>query len=475
MPAEETDQVGWDKVAAELRAARAAQQRTWGDIDNTTLGRYLSDEASNSERAEIESALQTLPELKLLTDLVRDVLADSGPAEPATPITVAVPAAASLPAPSLPFHRPAPFVQKSPWGLSRQRVAVLAAACLFLALGIGMFQSESSTPTSPPNVSRRGDAMAQAGSNSPLRVVGGQPDEDRDVKLAFARVGELQRQIEDNKTKDDSEIALAAANTYFQVAQNAQLENDRRYARKVAEGWNQVGLLYHKKGDIDRAELALTKATEINRNTLGRDDEETRQTCYRLANVYQDAVAYQGNLDPYQTRSTTAPSGIIFAVASYKAVNSREESLARFQDRVSRPETRKQIQKTVVPVLVQALEDARDPRKRAEVANALANFGPLAQDAMPVVVKFLKQAREPHELAALVRALNQMGPPTDGSVPVLVETFKRCETADVRQSIANCLATVPTGREQLNEFAAKGKDVEKKCACEALQRPRGGR
>src|ERR1700723_2084901 len=99
MPAEHPDSVHWDKVASELRAARAAQQRTWGDIDNATLGRYLADESTSSERDAIETAIEPLPELKLLTDLVRGVLADSPAAEPV--------------APTLPFQRPVPSVAKT--------------------------------------------------------------------------------------------------------------------------------------------------------------------------------------------------------------------------------------------------------------------------------------------------------------------------------------------------------------------------
>src|SRR5262249_59168219 len=70
MSAEHPDPVQWDKVAAELQAARDAQRRTWGDIARTTLSRYLADEASSIERAQVESAIEALPELKLLTDLV---------------------------------------------------------------------------------------------------------------------------------------------------------------------------------------------------------------------------------------------------------------------------------------------------------------------------------------------------------------------------------------------------------------------
>src|SRR5579884_3775466 len=89
----------WGRVAAELRACREAQQRAWGDIDNTTLGRYLAGEVTPDERQHIETALQELPELRKLLELVQDVLGES---------EVAAPAPASVPygPATLPFPRP---------------------------------------------------------------------------------------------------------------------------------------------------------------------------------------------------------------------------------------------------------------------------------------------------------------------------------------------------------------------------------
>jgi hypothetical protein len=66
----------WERVAAELRACREAQQRAWGDLDDALLGRYLAGEVDPEERRQIESALQELPELRKLTELVRDVLGE---------------------------------------------------------------------------------------------------------------------------------------------------------------------------------------------------------------------------------------------------------------------------------------------------------------------------------------------------------------------------------------------------------------
>src|SRR5689334_23352790 len=72
----------WERVADELRAYREEQRRAWGDMDSTTLGRYLAGEVDANERQRIESALEELPELRKLTDVVRGVLEDFEPVQP---------------------------------------------------------------------------------------------------------------------------------------------------------------------------------------------------------------------------------------------------------------------------------------------------------------------------------------------------------------------------------------------------------
>jgi tetratricopeptide (TPR) repeat protein len=466
MPIENPDQVQWEKVAAELRAARDAQQRTWGDLDNATLGRYLADEASSAERAEIETAFEKLPELKVLTALVRDVLADSAPAEP-----VLVPATADTARTT--WQRPIAFAPRSGWGTSRQRAAVLAAAGLLLALGSSLFRPESSGSTSPLGPTTQGDAQARSDrssrAESPFFLGRGEPAR---AELVFARLDELQRQIEENQTKGDVETALAAATTYAKVADNSDLGNNRRFAPRVAAGWNQVGLLYCTEGDIDRAEHALAKAVEINRKTLGESHEVTKQTCYHLAAVYQDGVALQDRVGPLpKIRSAPPPLPADPQASKDKSRQWRDESLARFQDRLHRPETQKQVRESVLPVLKTALRSAQTAPERVRLAIAVGNLGPLARDAESVVVKCLEQARDPNECEALVRALHQMGrPPSEKTVPVLVQTLNRCEADPVRRSVANFLAEAPEGQVQLNEWAAKGTDAEKRIAQDALRR-----
>src|SRR4051794_23937798 len=89
------DQRGsWDRVAAELRACKDSQKQAYGDVDNATLGRYLAGDMDAAEMASLQQALDELPELRKLTDLLQDVLRDlepieaPPPAEPAAPVPV---------------------------------------------------------------------------------------------------------------------------------------------------------------------------------------------------------------------------------------------------------------------------------------------------------------------------------------------------------------------------------------------------
>src|SRR5438105_3929685 len=119
---------GWERVASELRACKESQRRAWGDIDNATLGRYLAGEASGDERARVEHALEELPELRRLTDLVRDVLGDLEPV--ALDAAPEPPPVLSLAAERARRRGLASFLGR--------RSSLVAAACLLVVLGVAM-------------------------------------------------------------------------------------------------------------------------------------------------------------------------------------------------------------------------------------------------------------------------------------------------------------------------------------------------
>jgi tetratricopeptide (TPR) repeat protein len=111
---------GWDRVASELRAYRELQRKAWGETDNALLGRYLADEVDAGERQKVEAALEQHPELRQLTDLVREVLGDCETAQQPDVIPFAPPKVS----PKRAAFRPG------------RRLGWLVAACLLVGVGI---------------------------------------------------------------------------------------------------------------------------------------------------------------------------------------------------------------------------------------------------------------------------------------------------------------------------------------------------
>lgn len=116
----------WEQVAAQLQAYRDSQRSTWGDLESAVLGRYLAGETDPSEQSRVEAELAAHPELRRLTDLVREVLDEFEPtaAPPAEePVVVKFRAAARRPS----------------WLERARRNGVLAlAACVLVLLGVSL-------------------------------------------------------------------------------------------------------------------------------------------------------------------------------------------------------------------------------------------------------------------------------------------------------------------------------------------------
>src|SRR5262249_6227795 len=140
MAPERSASAQWDALTAELRAYREQQKQTWGELDNALIGRYLAGEVSAEERQAVEAALQEHPELRKLTDLVLDVLNEFEPVSSEAP---------APPPRLLPFtdSRKArrPFLSRL-----RERGALVAAACLLLALGLALLNQPAPHPTPHP-------------------------------------------------------------------------------------------------------------------------------------------------------------------------------------------------------------------------------------------------------------------------------------------------------------------------------------
>src|SRR5262245_30690710 len=83
----------WERTAAELRAYRDAQRRAWGDFDDIKVARYLVGASSPQERAEVEQAVRSLPDLRDVMGVLRTAVPFSGEGPVAQPGPAGVPAA----------------------------------------------------------------------------------------------------------------------------------------------------------------------------------------------------------------------------------------------------------------------------------------------------------------------------------------------------------------------------------------------
>jgi hypothetical protein len=453
----------WDKVAAELRACRDAQRQAWGDVDDALLGRYLADESSGDERRQVEQALEELPELRLLTDVVRDVLAAAPPEAPAV----------------VPLPRPQ---ARRRWAPSRQKLALLAAACLLLALGVGLARPVGSSDAAPGAVTTAGPALAVRLKVTELNKLGelaqAKGDLDR-AERSYVRAHNLSRKGLGPQHEQTRQIAQNLARVYE--------------ARRDVDQLNRLGTLARADGDLDQAEQALREAYTLSVRGLGPQHEQTRRIADNLAEVYQVALA-DGELDarrkvfghyayeraenpyqPYQPYQPTVgrdakkaetervyqnamflmhgPQDRVMGVAFAPEVSSpyqakaqpRSENAARGVEAVRGRLARQDgeaVRENAVAVLCQKLYMAGPAGDRALAALALAALGPAAGEAVPALTARLREAREPVERVAVLAALGRIG---RTAAPVVPEVLHALHAADRDQRRAAAFALANMG------------------------------
>lgn len=185
----------WDVLTAELRAYREQQKQTWGDLDNALIGRYLAGEVNADERHSVEAALDNHPELRKLADLVLDVLNEFE----------AVPSEKPAPRPrllSFTDNRNArrPFLSRL-----RERGALVAAACLLLALGVALLKAPGSGPVLR-TAEKRGPEVARV---SNLR--GGPELSADDFPLPVEKVSSIKSAVVADASAPPEDIAKVAS------------------------------------------------------------------------------------------------------------------------------------------------------------------------------------------------------------------------------------------------------------------------
>jgi hypothetical protein len=475
----------WAEAARQLREFREEQQRTWGNLDSSTLGRYLADEVDAAERARVEAEMDAHPELARLTDLVRDVLADFQPDEVPAPV---VPAPAILtPAPEpephvLPF---APRPRQSFFVRYRQHIALAAAACVLFVLGWNFFDSAARHVAGPVVPVALHEPPLDTLGNNVVAVASLKPLEQLDRQLAA-------EQAAPNKTTD----AVAFDTAYRQWSEkNGELGNSTRFA----ESLERLGNFLEGQGHLARAEQNYQQSYSIRAQKCGQNSPETLRAASNLANVYQLALNtpyYEGAergggvlllsgpknpytqgtgltnpyLDPTVRTSPSvpapAPLGSEAVVnTSAKFQSDREAGLFKkdLRDVQSRlvAQSPEEVRKSVVPVLVEALRHAT-PEKRVSLMQALGNLGPAAREATPLFLERLKVGNKEEKVAA-VQALGRVGAGVTGVSNRLSELV--LQQPDIGLIAGNSLLALgPDGRRAIEELAREEPLLRKRAA-----------
>ncbi len=471
----------WDRVAAELRACRQSQKQAWGDIDNTTLGRYLADEVTPEERQHVEQALEQRPELRMLTDLVRDVLTEFEPAD--VPIPASEPRILNFPTPAA--KRPAPSKR---FGASfRQRSALAAAACLLLALGVALTGPGPGNPDANlPAVALRTDGDRAERLQLPrggLRLATARKPIQLDDLPPATQLTEAERTAEALEVQGRLQEALALRQTKLpELARRAQ-KNDETF---VVANLNRIGQIYQTQGDLSRAASNYSQARAICETKLGPDHPCTNQADNSLAQVYRSALnnpyvttpraehkfmgsATQTPLPEHQPAQLTPASGNKYVFSPDPRANRdsapRNASLAAAIVHKQTGEVRR----SVVPPLVRGLRQATSAQDRLAYVQALARLGPAAQDAVPTLAELLRQSQDTAERQAIVKALGQMGPSVDRALPVLVEATN-CNCPEVcKAAVESLLVHGPDGLVALRRLKEQGAVQQQQFAQTALE------
>jgi hypothetical protein len=481
----------WERVAAELRACREAQQRAWGDIDNTTLGRYLAGEVTPEEQRQIESALDTLPELRKLTDLVRDVLG-----EVETPEPVSVPYGPTV----LPFPQPQAQPRAAAAGTAlerrgpargwktwyrrrhvRQYTGLAAAACVLFVLGVALPRSSgiASAPESGPSLAY----------SSPVAARGLPFVNDREA-LGHITAGEWLQSggnADDRLRRPDQTLERIDLSVHALEAKGKTREAER-LVHLYASNLTRQAVVFQEKGDLDAAEPALHQACRLWTQALGAEAPESVRTRNSLAGMYEVALntmpaapnafaltyaaatppapavsqryeptqgmfltAGQPNFKSYNTDNpyhATPPGQTVHSASGYAPASpysrpSRHSAVAAKVDSRS-------------VAVAHAKNAGRSAAPSSPSAAVLAlrerltrqNQKELRTTVVPVLVHALRETKDATERQRLERALGQLGPAARDAVPVLLDCYRQATDASERGIVLLTLGQVGSAARQ---------------------------
>ncbi len=367
----------WDRVASELRACRESQQRAYGDVDPATLGRYLAGESAEAERAAVEAALHDHPDLRLLTDLVKDVLGSLEPVE--VPAPGHVPETAEAPS-ILPFPKQA--VRKPRQAFWRRGGPILAAAGLLIAVGVGLPAALGALPVGgrdgrdPLALADRRGVAGRGGAG--LLALG----QDKGIadRMLSAPVPPPELDLPELDhgppagavaSAGTAPPALREARTYFHAGERARAQGD----------WARASAFHHK----------AAKACEAGR--VPQHSPDAVNAVLSRAEVLQ------------------------LAINSANGAKKDDPQLATLRERIAGAAS--DPIPDVVPTLAGALRYSRDCANRRGLATALGKIGPAAAPALPVMIACLIRSEDAGERRALLEAIQKIGPAARPALPAL--------------------------------------------------------
>jgi hypothetical protein len=466
----EADTAGqWERVAAELRSCRESQKRAWGDIDDLTLGRYLAGEVTDDERQRIDQALEQLPDLRLLTDLLHDVLSDTAPVEP-SPVTL----------PLKPTARP----RQAFWSRVRPYIGLALAASLLLSLGIVLprlapSSSSDESPASYTMIDSRTSLKPPERPGASFRLMS-----PAATRLTFeevtteAEVLQLRGQLKESLALvERAEGLIEKKAQAVKTVRKADNENNPRtallYARlaEVARG----------AGDVDRTERFLARAYQLNRTVYGESAPATVRSRRALANCYScalcdgaapPAAAILANATVWNgpVRFLVAPpqaaalhadacqTDLAFADGPYQKKWKEQQVLRSanaLRDRIVK-QSPNEARRVVVPALIDAIRNTPDAASRVYFVRALGKLGPSAAEALPVLTERLRKADGADEQMVVLESLANLGGGAAEAVPAMAIVLGS-DRAEVRDAAAAALLRLgPVARERLLALARRG-------------------
>jgi hypothetical protein len=139
-----------------------------------------------------------------------------------------------------------------------------------------------------------------------------------------------------------------------------------------------------------------------------------------------------------QPRVESAPGKRVYAPhPAVPPAQARQQAAVVLYDRIiSQRQT--ELKNSVVPVLMQALREAKNSAERQRFALALGRLGPAARDSVEGLLECYRQATAPSERATILLSLGEIGPSAQQALPVLVASLQS-DSAEVRNCAARAL------------------------------------